>query len=587
MKIKQIGFVNTPIYDNDEGMYPPLGLLSIASYIKNVKQLSVNIYDVAIVISIGKIEPVDIYNDLTNSICKNGEQVVGITCQNYSLAAALCIAKAIKKRNPNIWVFLGGVGTHGISEQLLQIFDYIDFIVYGEGECVVGELIDAIENSMFEDIKGVYYRTIDGDIRYNGNQNLIADLNELPMPDFSLLDALPDYFSLIGGNRRALNVELARGCSGGCAFCGSFSFWSGRHRYFDISKVFDQITQLIEDYQISHVYLSDDNFMTNKIMVKNVCNEFISRELKVTWDSRGRVDDMNPDLLELMHKAGCTEILIGIESADDQVLKKMNKKIVSAQQIQAVENVMNAGILPILSLILGYEDETEDGINKTFSLLLELYRKEKPMVSYFHILSIVPGTHLYNREVKHLMDENIDDILENLRYAKKSIPSEEKELIKQFPEIFCTFYHLPTNIDYKVLKCISDFSTEIFKVFCFTLSLIEKTGGNIVRLFSELAYSGVKEVDKSVEQFANVIYQNYHDNMWVRNMLLHEMIINRLAKSKEGTHIKMKYDVDILALKEACKSPNIGNEINRKVIYNYQKQEEKITLYEKIKLTDR
>lgn len=103
---------------------------------------------------------------------------------------------------------------------------------------------------------------------------------------------------MFNDTRRALNVELARGCSGGCTFCGCFSFWCGKHRYFSIEKVFQQVSLIVEKYGINHVYLSDDNFLSNKDMVNRVCDEFIERNLDISWDSRGRVNDMDYEILK-------------------------------------------------------------------------------------------------------------------------------------------------------------------------------------------------------------------------------------------------------------------------------------------------
>ncbi len=181
--------------------------------------------------------------------------------------------------------------------------------------------------------------------------------------------------------------------------------------------MFDHIQQLIDQYEINHIYLSDDNFTSDNVMVERVCNKFRDRNWELTWDTRGRVNDMDLDLLRKMKQAGCSEILIGIESSDDFVLKNMNKRIISDQQYQAVINVMEAGIVPILSLILEYKKETESSINNTIHLLLKLYRIEKPIVAYFHICSIVPGTRLYDKNVDSLLKNGAEEIIKKLKYG--------------------------------------------------------------------------------------------------------------------------------------------------------------------------
>ncbi len=367
--IRGIALINTPVYNNDEGIYPPIGLISIATYLRDCKGYTVHIYDLAYLIwSRKQFVEDDFYLNFAQEIRKREENVIGITCQNFSLASALLLAKNIKAVCEDKYICLGGVGVHGIAKKLMEMFDFLDFIVIGEGEETTGDLLKAIENESFDTLLGVYFRR-ENQIVYNGNHPLINNLDKLPRPDFTIIDDVEGYFSLADNGRKALNVELARGCSGGCEFCGCFSFWCGQHRYFDINKMFDHIQQLIDQYEINHIYLSDDNFTSDNVMVERVCNKFRDRNWELTWDTRGRVNDMDLDLLRKMKQAGCSEILIGIESSDDFVLKNMNKRIISDQQYQAVINVMEAGIVPILSLILGYEGETESSINNTIHLV--------------------------------------------------------------------------------------------------------------------------------------------------------------------------------------------------------------------------
>ena len=579
--MKNIGFINTPIYNNDEGIFPPLGIISIATYIRDKKEKKVRVYDLALMLYSKEHRYEEAINETVEAIKKDKIELLGINCQNFSLAAAILLAKEVKEACPMIPIFLGGVGTHGLAEILLEKFGFIEYIVMGEGEQTVCDLIDALENKNLMEVKGVFFRK-NCKIVYNGNHALIEDLKSVPMPDFSLIKNVERYFTLFSDSKRALNVELARGCSGGCAFCGCFSFWCGRHRYFDIDKVFQQISFLVDKYRINHVYLSDDNFLSNRELVEVVCTEFKKRNLKITWDSRGRVNNMDPEILKKMHEAGCSEILIGIESSDDEVLKKMNKRIHSDQQFNAVKNVMDAGIYPILSLILGYEGESEIGINKTLLFLLKLYREEKPMVSYFHILTIVPGTRLYENKKKNICTKAIDDTLNRLFYGDDCIPEEEKKLIREYPELFSTFYYIPNDMKYSTLRTISDLSTIVLRVFCFTLSALELRDISIFSVFASYSdkypiFDG-NEVSM-VNQFSNLIFENWGDDILIKNLLIHEMIIYKLSNSQGDMDIDMEYDINIILCKKEIKEyMKVESGIN-KCKYRYRKNSEGIKMY--------
>lgn len=384
--------INPPVYTNDEGIFPPLGLLSIAAYLKKLKY-NVDIFDIGLNVYSKKfLVDENFYDQVAEIICSYKTNIIAISCQNYTLSNALNIAIKVKELDKSKIIILGGVGVHGIGKEILKNFNCVNYIVSGEGEKTIAALIEYILGNSEKVPDGVGFLDGERNYKYEIQKELIAPLDSIPFPDFDIIQNVRDYFLINNTSRRALNVELARGCNGGCEFCGCFSFWCGQHRYFSIDYVVENIYNLYNNYQINHIYLSDDNFMNNKEKVKEVTDAFQKNNLPITWDTRGRIDDLEQDILEDMKASGCTEILLGLESSDDQVLKKMNKKIDSSIQYQAIKKVMDVGIIPILSLILGYEGETSDSINKTLRLLIRLAFLNKPMAIYFHMLSIVPGT---------------------------------------------------------------------------------------------------------------------------------------------------------------------------------------------------
>ena len=496
------------------------------------------------------------------------------------MAAAITLAQEIKRIKPDVHIFFGGVGTHGVSNIILEKFAAVDYIVAGEGELTVSDLIRSIESRDFTDLKGVYYRE-NGIVKYNGNHALIRELDKIPLPDFSLLSEINDYFLLFDNNRKSLNIEFARGCSGGCSFCGCFSFWCGQHRYFSIKKVINQIIALKRKYGINHVYLSDDNFMSNPDKVIEICNAMITNNVNVSWDTRGRVNDLKPQLLEIMQRAGCSEILVGIETADDNVLKNMNKRIKADDQYNAVLNVINAGILPILSLILGYEGETEGSINSSLSLLLKLLRTEKSMVFYFHILSLVPGTRLYQEKRKELCVHEIDSALEGLYYGKEKAPQREMELIKQYPEIFSIFYHVKSTVEYNFLVAIQRLTPILFPIFCYTFSFLEKKEKSILELLREFneKYEIRQENDEIVENFSVFFYNKYSNDYILKNIFLHEALVYRLTKSSDDQEIFMNYDYNVVKQKQIFQQEGSLNPICKKTIYRYKKSGQRVNIF--------
>lgn len=358
-------------------------------------------------------------------------------------------------------------------------------------------------------------------------------------------------------------MELARGCTGGCDFCGCFSFWSGRHRYYSLERVIQRIKELKEKYKINHINLSDDNFMQNKKMVLEFSKKLIEYKINITWDTRARVNDLDLDILKIMKEAGCSEILVGIESADDIVLNTMNKKIHSNEQYHAVENILNCEILPILSLILGYSSETDSSIDKTLCLLLCLYMRGQPLVAYFHILNIVPGTRLYTKLIDKIQTDEITQYLSKMKMGNSKICEEDEKLIVNNPEIFSTFYYVSSEHSIGLLRFISNIVPLLMENYPYTLFLLKTIELSFMKLFKNFYYLEEKNINNksSVEIFEDFI--NYIDNLYSKNILIgnilkFETIVHRAKKKNSFKKAVFIFEIDVVVLIDEIKN-NIDN----------------------------
>lgn len=537
--------IATPIYNNEEGIYPHLGLVSIATYLKEKYNFDVKILDLALDVYSNKIDvKSDFYEKIAEKIFETDVNIVGITCQNYNLSIAINIAKYAKHVNANLKIILGGPGVHGVEKELLRKFQSLDFIASGEGEVVLSQLLLTILSNKKCETSGLFYRGENNEIHYNGKPKLINELDTIPFPNFKNIINVTEYFILFDDERRALNVELARGCNGGCDFCGCFSFWGGRHRYFSLDYVVNNIKNLIIKYNINHIYLSDDNFMKNRDCVVEFCKKIIESKIEITWDTRARIDNLDINTLKLMKTAGCSEILIGVESADNEILLNMKKRIKSEQQYNAIKEILDADIFPILSLILGYPNESKRSIDQSLLLLVRLYMLNKPMVAYFHILSIVPGTKLYDNLKEYLCFDDINNVLSELSLGNSNILEEDRKLILEYPEIFSTFYYIKTANDIGILKFISKYSTTIIMRLPFTFKLLNSFGFSYVDLFEDFMKNNNDYTDIVIE-FANRLFLKMKNYDIICEMLKFELKIYEFSidSKKDKYIIRSKYNL--------------------------------------------
>lgn len=481
--------INPPSYYTDEGIYTPLGLLSLASYIHQHSDFNINILDLAFSVYKGALLVTDtFFGDISSIILAKNPRVVGISTLSFTLATSLNIAKEIKDQNGEILVILGGPGVGGLEKKLLKKFNCVDFIISGEGEEAFLDVLNYIyKGRSLDRTKGVMYKNALCEMVGNPQNEFIEDLSILPLPDYNLVPPAKEYSQVQGWSRVSLNLELARGCSGGCAFCGCSSFWGRKRRCFPVSRVISHIKYLREEYNINHISLSDDNFLINRSFARDFVDSMIEANLGLTWDTRGRLDCIHRDILKALKKAGCTEILLGVESASDYLLEVMGKKIKAEMQYDKINLVIEEGIMPILSFILGYPDENKDMVHKTLYLILKIFIRNpnRKLAAYFHMLSLVPGTKLYEEEKGNLDAGSFELNRRFFRMSGAGIPKEDEFLIRKYPEMFPFFYNIKTkNIEITLLRFIATCSVTLLKRFKFTFYVANVLGQNFVDIFN-------------------------------------------------------------------------------------------------------
>lgn len=475
-----------PIYTTDEGIYPHLGIISLASYLKKYSCIDVQVLDLAywVIRNDRMINRERFYYILASMVVEVNPKMVGITTINMSLSIALNLAKTIKEMNRNIIVVFGGPGTDGIERELLDQFSQLDYIICGEGEQTLLELTESILYAReIHSIEGIAGRK-DSKIYINKKRKGI-NLDTLPEPDYSIIPSMKEYSKIMG--RNAASVELARGCGGACEFCGCSSFWGKCRKTFSINKVVEKIKKLHQNYDIDHIYLTDDNFLVNREFAIEFANKISDLNIQVSWDTRGRIDNIDKELLDILEKAGCIEILIGVESTSNEILKDYNKRINAEDQYDKIKMVLETDILPILSFILGHPDETKISLHKTLLFLCRIYMLKKPVASHFHILTLVPGTTLYNKKRNMLDVEKKAYRYRNYKMGTIPMLDEDKLLIDNYPYLFSSMYNVRTyNIDIELLEFIAKFYNIMVDIYSYTLYLLTQLDQNLVEVMEQL-----------------------------------------------------------------------------------------------------
>jgi len=170
-------------------------------------------------------------------------------------------------------------------------------------------------------------------------------------------------------------------------------------RFRDPHKVVDEIELIHHNLGFDRVNIVDDTFTLNHKHTQALCREMIRRNLSVEWNAYSRVDTLNRDILELMREAGCTFLVFGIESGNQEILDTIRKGITVEKVRSGIQLTSTVGISSFASFVLGLPGETAETAHQSLALARELF--EGYGVQYgFHFLSPLPGTELFEESDK-------------------------------------------------------------------------------------------------------------------------------------------------------------------------------------------
>ncbi len=326
-----------------------------------------------------------LWQEVKSVILDQEPSMVGISCVTGNYGSAANVAKLVKKIDSHIPVVIGGFHPTLVTEEVLGNQD-IDVVVRGEGENTRVQLAATMQSQgPLDNIPGISYK-VKGKIVHNPDRPQIANLDELPFPAKHLLLEKETYPSRAFGR-----LFTARGCPHHCIYCAAHALWTRKVRFRSPENVIQEIEQVQRDFGTRHFYFDDDTFTLNERRVMKICDLIIEKGLKISWGCETRVDRMSPELAQKMREAGCEYCNIGVESGDEEILKKM-KKGVTIEQVRNTRKVLkDAGIAVNAYFMIGFPWETAAEIKKTVALMKEL----NPERAFYSIVTPYPKTELH------------------------------------------------------------------------------------------------------------------------------------------------------------------------------------------------
>lgn len=375
------------------------------------------------------------------------EQFDLVGMQAYITNINMCfeISSMIKHKRPNIKIILGGPHATIFPDMIIK-HPVVDFVCIGEGEITMKSLVECLnKQSEPKKILGLYYKDRDGTVHMNPRRPLIENLDMLPIPKYQIFDPIQYFPAVHIRGKRVCNMITSRGCPYKCTFCAATKIFGHRFRYYSIERSIKEMKFLKEKLLADSLQIYDDNFTTNKTRVKSLCKRMIEEKLNLQWVCYTRADALgDEEMLHLMKKSGCYMIVVGIENANERILKLINKSLSLNIARRNIRLVRKAKINVLSSFMIGLPSETITEIENTikFSTSIGLTYATYPIFTPY------PGTPIYEDAKKYgtIHSENFDDFSRwgNGVYSSKGLSPEIYRKMQK--KAFRRFYLKPKTI---------------------------------------------------------------------------------------------------------------------------------------------
>ncbi|MCI5056963.1 MAG: B12-binding domain-containing radical SAM protein [Flavobacteriales bacterium] len=412
----------------------PLALLAIGSAL-NDKEYEVIIIDGRICDDVEG----EIRKHIDEALCVGMSVITGAP-----IADALKVAtfvKGIKSALPVIW---GGWHTSLFPTETLRDSEHIDITVQGQGEETFKELVDHLsQNLSIDNIKGISFRK-NGEPHKNPPRPMV-DMDSFGRVNYDLID-IEAYFKK--KKKRQFDYISSIGCFFRCAFCADPFVFQRKFSAISPEKLGEEMEYYQKKYKFTDLNFQDETFFTYAKRINGIANEFINRNLNISWAATMRADQgsrLSDEIWALCKESGLRRLLIGVESGSQEMMDWMKKDVKLEQVFYCAEKCKDLGIGVIFPFIVGFPGESDQSVVETVKVIKKLRSKSHRFDTPIFYFKPYPGSTITNDVVKngYVLPETLND-WSKFDYIGSSGPwvSKEKE---RFFENFKFFLKVAYN----------------------------------------------------------------------------------------------------------------------------------------------
>ncbi|MBI5099406.1 MAG: cobalamin B12-binding domain-containing protein [Nitrospirae bacterium] len=332
------------------------------------------------------------YDEIEKRITDIRPDVIATTAFTAGIVDGLKVLKLAKDINPETITVIGNVHPTFCYEEIFrEHYEYVDYIVRGEGEEAMVDLMDALsEKGDVSRVKNIVYMK-EGKTVVTPLRGHIKDLDTLPMA-WDLIDWPLYTYKPMKDSVLAI-VSSSRGCNQQCSFCSQQMFWKRNWRGRSAENFVAELEHLRDAYGVNVVMLADETPTLSRKRWEKILDLLIERNVGTKLLLETRVDDIirDEEIMWKYREAQVDHIYLGVESTSQASLDKFKKNIKVEESKRALNMINAQDIVTETSFVLGMPDDTVESIRET----VELAKYYNPDLAFFLAIAPWPYSEIY------------------------------------------------------------------------------------------------------------------------------------------------------------------------------------------------
>lgn len=311
-------------------------------------------------------------------------------CDTFHIA--LTLAEQIRMLNSKTPIVFGGPQSDTTSIDVIKHVSYVDYVCCGEGETTIYPFFSSLlQGNPDLSIPGLVYRQ-NGEVRANPRPELIADLDTLPLIDYSIyFDDFPEDIHSI-----YFQIDVGRGCPFGCSYCSTQAFWGRKYRLKSPQRIVEEVKIAHEKFGVTRFRFDHDMFTFNRKRIMETCELLKTLDFSIKWICSARLDCIDKELIDCMVDAGMINLFVGIETGSKRMQKLTHKNLNLDNIMELLIYLREKKISVDTSFIYGFPEETKEDLSQTLSLMAKIMYNRCGRITT-HLCTFLPKTELSER----------------------------------------------------------------------------------------------------------------------------------------------------------------------------------------------